>query len=302
MAERHSFAATFSNKNDVLSCIRDMEAQGIRDDDIYVFLPPGMRAEEFERWTGVEGRSTGESFWDKLGSFFTGGTTSLSGFDMPDEERRYLEECRDRGEYVVAVKCGDMCPTIHPLVTQYGGRMPASAGYEYREGYGYTDTTREDYTGTTREGYADPEREGYYGRDSADRGWREEDRTGRIPIHEERLRAEKTAREAGEVRVDKEVVEEERTMRVPVTHEEVEIERHAVDRPAEGDMGSDTVRIPVYEEDVRVTKEPRVVEEIEIKKRQVVDEKEIKADVRKEVPHIDEDVDRDYDDRRAQDY
>ncbi|HYG68820.1 MAG TPA: YsnF/AvaK domain-containing protein, partial [Anaeromyxobacteraceae bacterium] len=47
----------------------------------------------------------------------------------------------------------------------------------------------------------------------------------RVPLHEEELTAEKRTREAGEVRVRKEVVTEHRTVDVPVTREEVHVER-----------------------------------------------------------------------------
>jgi len=111
----------------------------------------------------------------------------------------------------------------------------------------------------------------------------------RIPVREEELEAHKTTRQAGEVQVRKDVVEEQRSMDVPVTREEVQVKRVPVDRPASGDETTigkgDTVRVPVMEEDVEVTKRPRVKEEIEISKVARQKTKRATGTVRKE--HVD---------------
>jgi uncharacterized protein (TIGR02271 family) len=90
--------------------------------------------------------------------------------------------------------------------------------------------------------------------------------TMRVPVHEEELRAERTTDQAGEVRVDRNVVEEERTLDVPVTREEVEVRRVPVSGTASTDASAftdgDTIRVPVTEELVPDTKEPRFVEVI----------------------------------------
>jgi uncharacterized protein (TIGR02271 family) len=111
--------------------------------------------------------------------------------------------------------------------------------------------------------------------------------TDRIAVHEEELEAHKTVRQAGEVQIRKDVVEEERTMDVPVTREEVKVSRHAVDRPAtDADAtfanDGDTIRVPVMEEDVEVTKRPRVTEEIEIAKVARQGSKRVAGTVRRE--------------------
>jgi uncharacterized protein (TIGR02271 family) len=93
--------------------------------------------------------------------------------------------------------------------------------------------------------------------------------TWRIRRHEEELQATKERQQTGEVQVNKNVVEEERSIDVPVSREEVQIRRVPVDQSAEGAAiteDQDTVRVPVMAEKVHVTKEPRVVEELEISK------------------------------------
>jgi uncharacterized protein (TIGR02271 family) len=111
--------------------------------------------------------------------------------------------------------------------------------------------------------------------------------TIRVPRHEEQLRAEKQTREAGEVALRKDVVEEERAMDVPVTREAVEVRRVGVDRDARTDEGAftdtgDTIRVPIREEQVKVTKEPRVVEEVEVRKVAEQDTERVTDTVRRE--------------------
>jgi uncharacterized protein (TIGR02271 family) len=108
----------------------------------------------------------------------------------------------------------------------------------------------------------------------------------RVPVHEESLRAEKRTQEAGEVAVNKRVTEREQTLDVPVTREEVQVRRVAVDRDTSGSdrafAEGGTMRVPIMEERVEVTKEPRVVEEIEISKRPVTEKKRVSERVRRE--------------------
>ncbi len=115
--------------------------------------------------------------------------------------------------------------------------------------------------------------------------------TLRVPVHEEELRAARTTETAGEVQVGKSVVEEERTLDVPVTREEVEVRRV----PAEGSVGADadaftgdTIRVPVSAETVDVSKEARVVEEIEISKRPVTETQRVSETVRREQVNVDD--------------
>lgn len=106
-----------------------------------------------------------------------------------------------------------------------------------------------------------------------------------LRLHEERLNVDKERVQTGEVSVHKDVIEERQTIEVPVQREEVVIERHAVnDRAADGaSFGKDeTIRIPVSEERVEVTKRPVVTEEISIGKRVVQDKEQVSETVRKE--------------------
>jgi uncharacterized protein (TIGR02271 family) len=91
----------------------------------------------------------------------------------------------------------------------------------------------------------------------------------RIPLLREEIGIEKVARESGHVRIHKTVVTEEKRFSVPVTREEVVIEHVAVgrDAPLTGDdaFQEDTVDVPLYEEEVRVSKRPILEEELVVR-------------------------------------
>ena len=113
-----------------------------------------------------------------------------------------------------------------------------------------------------------------------------------IQLREEELHVNKDRVQAGEVRVGKHVVSEEKSVTVPVEHEEVVVTRHAVDRPADpSQIGADsaTIKVPVMAEQVSTNVTARVVEEVEVGKRVVQEEKTITDTVRKEKLDMDND-------------
>ena len=123
----------------------------------------------------------------------------------------------------------------------------------------------------------------------------ETDESVRLQTHEERLQARPVAQQVGEVDIHKDVVEEVQTIEVPVRREEVVVER----RPATGatvddatfSADSDTIRVPVMEEQVEVSKVVRPVEEVEVSTRVVEDRQTVSDTVRHEELRIDTDED-----------
>ena len=116
--------------------------------------------------------------------------------------------------------------------------------------------------------------------------------TLRVPVHEEELTATTTAREIGEVRVEKDVVAEERVLDVPVTEERVSVQRRAVDRAAgagEGAFEEGTIEVPLRGEEVRLETQVRVAEEIEIAKERVQRTEQVGGTVRREEVRVTED-------------
>jgi len=115
-----------------------------------------------------------------------------------------------------------------------------------------------------------------------------------IKLREERLRAEKQPIETGEVTVRKDIRTETQSLEVPIQREEVVIERTSVqggmadEGISAGDIGEgEQIRIPVREEQVNVTKEPVVTEEVRVGKRTIQDTQHVSGQVRKEDVKID---------------
>lgn len=112
----------------------------------------------------------------------------------------------------------------------------------------------------------------------------------KVQLREEQLTANKQQVQAGEVGIHKNVVSEEKSINVPVNREEVYIER----TPASGTVPSDTpigqeetYRVPVSEEQVNVTKQPVVREELKVGKRVVQENQQVTDTVQREEAQID---------------
>jgi uncharacterized protein (TIGR02271 family) len=109
-----------------------------------------------------------------------------------------------------------------------------------------------------------------------------------LPLRAERLQLGKQMVQTGEVRLRKEIVSEQQNIDVPITREEIVVERH----PGSGQVSDtpigqeETIRIPVYEEHVNVTKIPVEVGEVAISKRTVQENRRISTTVRHEEPRL----------------
>ncbi len=106
----------------------------------------------------------------------------------------------------------------------------------------------------------------------------------RVQRTEEELAAGTREREAGQVRVNKQVRTDREQLRVPKRREEVSVERVPVEgrEASEADIGEDEVVMPVTEEEVVVDKRPVVKEEIRVRKDAVQDEELVEENVRRE--------------------
>jgi uncharacterized protein (TIGR02271 family) len=112
------------------------------------------------------------------------------------------------------------------------------------------------------------------------------DESTRLQLREERLRIDKSRVSRGEATIGVEVVSQTQNVDVPLTREELFIER----RPARASTPVDsspigtteTVRIPLSEEQVTITKVPIVTEEVVIGKRQVETVQHVSETTRKE--------------------
>ena len=130
----------------------------------------------------------------------------------------------------------------------------------------------------------------------------ENERTERITEHDNELRVQRTEeelaagtreREAGEVRVQKNVRTDRESVEVPTRHEEVSVERVPLSGEAsEAEIGDDEVAIPVTEEEVVVSKRPVVKEEVRIRKDVVEDTQIVEEDVRREEIDVEDETTR----------
>ncbi|HVG58497.1 MAG TPA: DUF2382 domain-containing protein [Hyalangium sp.] len=114
-----------------------------------------------------------------------------------------------------------------------------------------------------------------------------------VPVYKEELDVTKREKQAGEVRVVKEVVEEEQEVSVPVRRERVRVERRDVkDRPAmHASFQEETVVVPLRAEEVDVQKRAVVDEEVVIRKDAIEEEQRVADTVRREKVEIREEGD-----------
>ncbi|MGE6375649.1 YsnF/AvaK domain-containing protein [Peribacillus muralis] len=114
-----------------------------------------------------------------------------------------------------------------------------------------------------------------------------------LKLREEQLSIDKERIQTGEVVINKEVNEQHKTINVPVEHEEVTVEHRSVTgREASLESGSsiqdgETIRIPVVEEKLEVSKKPVVTDEIVIKKHAVQETEQVKDTLKKEEIQLD---------------
>jgi uncharacterized protein (TIGR02271 family) len=129
-----------------------------------------------------------------------------------------------------------------------------------------------------------------------------EERTDRITEHADELRVQRTEeelaagtreREAGEVRVQKNVRTDRESVEVPTRHEEVTVDRVPVEGEAsEAEIGDVEVSVPLTEEEVVVEKRPVVKEEVRIRKDVVEDTQVVEEDVRREEIDVEDETTR----------
>jgi len=190
------------------------------------------------------------------GAGIVGVVGALIGAGIPENEAKYYNEEFEAGRTIVTVQTDGRADEATAIMRRHGAYDMSSRGTAATTTHTATRTT-----GAT--GHAGETME----------------------LKEERLRAEKHPVETGEVSVRKEVHTETKSIEVPVEREEVVIERtptHGRPTAAGHVRGQEEIRIPVHEEQVNVTKEPVVTEEVRVGKRTVQDTEHVSGQVRKE--------------------
>jgi uncharacterized protein (TIGR02271 family) len=204
---------------------------------------------------------------------------ALMGMGVPEEHAKYYEGEARSGKTLVTVRADARYDDAQRILRDYG-----AYDVESREGAAPSGVVA----------MRDPQpamagREQLRDRDT-------------LQLREEELVARKQSVETGAVKLDKDVVTEERTLEVPVTREEVTIQRTPVDRrPSERplDERTETISVPVREEQVDLEKRAHVYEEVGVGKRPVQETEEVSGTVRREEARIEGDGDVTVDGKKA---
>ncbi len=114
----------------------------------------------------------------------------------------------------------------------------------------------------------------------------------RIQLLEERLQIQKRAELEGNVVIGKHVESREETIDVPVSHERVVIEHKPVSEATQATEGmnlhEESFTVPLYKEEIEVTKHPVIAEEVTIRKEKETETRTVRETVGREKLDIDD--------------
>jgi len=274
--------AAFDNNTLAERAINDLKDKGFSNDEILYSSRQGKAGffENLKSWiSGEETASIGDV------------AKNLKDMGVPEEAANYYANEREAGHPLVAVRSPGHEQSARNVLSRYGGHLAPShtvadmgpTGTPETTGMrpgGVSATTGMGPTGTPGTTYDQPipQRER-----SLETG------EAHIPLREERLNVEKEKVQKGEVKIHKEVITEQQHIDVPVTREEVVIEHHPASEAratATPISQGETIRVPVSEEQVNVTKQTVETGEIDVKKRAVQSEQRVSDTVRREEPRI----------------
>jgi uncharacterized protein (TIGR02271 family) len=228
----------------------------------------------------------------------------LTNLGVPQDRASYYNQQYEAGRAVVSVRADGREQEASNILSQYGATGYNDAQNDYYDttlsrGTAANTAAAGTYDNTTTSGAYNTTNAGAYDNTAntaaydnaayADNHANVTDQDRRsMQLREEQLQAEKQRVQAGEVRLHKDVVEEQQNIDVPVTHEEVYVERRAVDpRTSDAPIGQDeSIRVPVSEEQVNVTKNTVTTGEVEIGKRAVTENQRVSDTVRREEARV----------------
>jgi uncharacterized protein (TIGR02271 family) len=277
----------YDNQTELIDAIEEYKNNGYAVQDFSIIGDTNDITTALESRTGVTTENIGTDtddhreggFWQSLMTAFDadrnlgGNEPSISdrlvGVGLTDDAAREYEEDVRNGRIILLAET-------------------AATGLDVEETGYVTDTS---VTGAYN---ADTSVSGTYdNKDTSVSGTYDDEQT--LRLREEQLDVSKERVQAGEVEIHKEVVEEQQKVNIPVTREEVYVERRDVNETASGMDASfnddETIRVPIMEEKVEVTKKPVVSEEIVIGKREVTDTEQVVESVKHEEAHLEADDD-----------
>lgn len=284
----------YDNQTELIEAIEEYKNNGYAVQDFSIIGDTTELSSALESRTGVTTENLGTNdnydhkeggFWQSLMTAFDadrnlgGNEPSISdrlvGLGLTDDAAREYEEDVRAGRIILLAE------------TNASGFNAEQSGYVADTSVTNTGVTGayDDDTTVTNTGVT-----GEYDADRYDT----DERT--LRLREEQLDVSKETVQTGEVEVHKHVVEDQQKVNIPVTREEVYVERREVNEVA-SDADSviddgETIRVPIMEEKVEVTKKPVVTEELVIGKREVTDTEQVVETVKREEAHLETDNDR----------
>ncbi|AXH99998.1 DUF2382 domain-containing protein [Sporosarcina sp. PTS2304] len=301
------YMGMYYDETELINRVEELKREGWPEDDIYVVVKNDDHLTMLRSRTDAEIKSADDSWWDRFMGFVSGEDHVRRMVDNlnfgAEDTTKYYNEI-EQGGMLLYVDSGEANRHYMDNTDFYGRSRNGSDINLGANGLSVTDQELNGGDPAYRLNKTLPEEnlthlnhhDAYS--DEHNLGHTEEER---LRLHEERLQIDKVESQRGEVRIEKDVVEEPRSVDVNVSHDEITIERRPVidgELDTDANFGhdatafaedEDTIRIPVTEERIEVTKKPVVTEEIIVKKSQVVEQETVNETVKREEVHVERD-------------
>ena len=276
MLERNlTVIGSYSTREEALSVIEQLHSEGYSRDDIIIYTTKdaatnfgfdGLSGIDVE--TGVNGVETtheDRSIWEKIKDAFSADTYEYDS--SLNEEADYANN-DPLYQYRDDISAGKIIITVNNYKND---STQATENVTGRHAAGATRTNNVHASDAARATGLD---------------------TDSIQLKEEQLDITTHDVTTGKVDIHKNVVNETKTVEVPVKREEIVIERKPVVGAAattdvNDTLEDDTITIPIKEEQIEVNKRPVVREEVDIRKQEHEDMKQVSENVSREELDID---------------
>ncbi|WP_165006958.1 MULTISPECIES: DUF2382 domain-containing protein [unclassified Enterococcus] len=283
MNERNlTVIGSYSTREEALTVIEQLRDEGYNRDDIVIYATEDTANNlGFRGLSGIdvetEANPTGEpkeerSLWDRIKDAFSFDTYD---YDMSNKDEAYSADNDPLYQYRDDIAAGNIVITVKDY------RQTETADTRTT---GILNTQNpEEATGTMEPMDTTPEPTS-----NTQAGTNDET----IQLKEEQLDVNTHDVTTGEVDIHKHVVNDTETVEVPVKREEIVIERKPVNPSANGgetteSLEDETITIPIKEEQIDVNKHTVVREEVDIRKEEHEDTKQVTEDVSREELDID---------------
>ena len=280
MLERNlTVIGSYSTKEEALSVIEQLQREGYSRDDIIVYTNKdaatnfgfaGLSGIDVKTGVnGVETTNEDRSLWEKIKDAFSADTYE---YDSSLNEEADHANNDPLYQYRDDISAGKIIITVNNYKND---PTQATENVTGRHAAGDTSTNNLHASDAARATDLDTDTD-----------------TDSIQLKGEELDIDKHDVTTGKVDVHKKVVNEKKTVEVPVKREEIVIERKPGDGAAattgvNDTQEDDTITIPIKEEQIDVKKRPVVREEVDIRKQEHEDMKQVSENVSHEELDVD---------------